>query len=550
MPVKWALYAMRFAWIIHHAGHADFNTPAHRRNVALLVFRDSLRRAYDVMTNEGRKMQTEEDRKPILRPGDTCWRIERADRLAVIVDAADYFATVKSAVQLARHSVLMIGWDFDTRLDLDRDREGGDPDVPNKLGRFLQWVVKTRPELDMHVLRWDLGALNALGRGTTPVRILDWMSDDRMHFRLDGAHPSGSAHHQKIVVIDDALAFCGGIDMTGDRWDTREHLDDHPHRRRPTTKRRYGPWHDVSTVVSGDVAGALGDLARERWKRATGEILDPPPATEPLWPEGLDASIENVDIAISRTTPELGEYEGVHEIEALYLTAIRETRKILYIESQYFASRKIMEAMAERLREDDAPEIVVINPETADGWLEEEVMGSSRSRLMQELAKSDRHRRFRMYTPVTTGGKPIYVHAKVLVVDDRLLKVGSSNLNNRSLGFDTECDLSVEAPETGTDAARLSRMITGIRDDLLAEHLGLKNEVFEAEFARTGSLIETIETLRTDGRSLVPFEAPELNEVEDSILGENQLLDPERPSSRWRKMRRRIGRLPSRFLGS
>ncbi len=473
----------------------------------------------------------------LLRPGETCWRIERANRLAVIVDAADYFATVKAALQKARHSVMLIGWDFDTRIKLD-PRDGGSK-VPNRLGKFLNWAVAQNPDLHIHMLRWDLGAMNALGRGTTPLFILDWMTDDRMRFELDGAHPTGSAHHQKIVVIDDTLAFCGGIDMTADRWDTREHLDDDPHRVRPSSRRRYGPWHDVTTAVEGDAARALGDLARDRWKRSTGEDLEPPPSTsESAWPEGLEPSMTDVDVAISRTIPEYGETKGVHEIEALYLAAIAATEKTLYIESQYFASRKIAEAMAARLREPDGPEIVIINPETADGWLEEEVMGSSRAALLQLIGEADRHGRFRLYTPVSEGGAAIYVHAKVLVMDDRLLRVGSSNLNNRSLGFDTECDLSVEARTGAGNETEVRRRIVGLRDDLLSEHLGVENAVFEAAVEKAGgSIISAIEELRSEGRSLVPFEPPEQNALEENLLAENDLLDPERPSRRWKRLR-------------
>lgn len=478
----------------------------------------------------------------LLRAGNTCWRIEKAGRLAVIVDAADYFATLHRAMQAARHSVLLIGWDFDTRIRLDRpgNRSAG----PNKLGKFLEWVVKQRPELQVHLLRWDLGALNALGRGSTPLAILNWMTDKRIHFKLDGAHPVGAAHHQKIAVIDDALAFCGGIDMTAGRWDTRDHMDDNPNRVRPTTRRRYGPWHDVTTAVDGDAARALGQLARERWKRATGEELEPPPPTDSAWPEGLDPSFRDVDVAISRTAPEYDGRPPVNEIEALYLAAIAAAKRTLYIESQYFASRKIAEAMALRLRQPDGPEIIVVNPETADGWLEEEVMGSSRARLLQMIHEADRHQRFRLYTPVTAGGKPIYVHAKVMVVDDRLLRVGSSNLNNRSLGFDTECDLSVEARPGAADAGALSRSIVGLRDDLLAEHLGVPNAIFERQLeSADGSVIGAIEALRSTGRSLRPFKAPSLNEVEASVIEENQLLDPERPASRWRSLRRGLRRV-------
>jgi phospholipase D1/2 len=167
------------------------------------------------------------------------------------------------------------------------------------------------------------------------------------------------------------------------------------------------------------------------------------------------------------------------------------------------------------------------------------VVGSSRAWLLRLVREADRDDRFRLYTPVTAGGRPIYVHAKVMVVDDRLLKVGSSNLNNRSLGFDTECDLSVEARTDATGGFELGRSILGLRNDLVAEHLGVENALLEQGIERAGgSLIRAIEDLRSEGRSLVPFEPLEMNAVEASLLAENQLLDPERPSSRWRNLRR------------
>lgn len=466
----------------------------------------------------------------VLRPGHTCWRIERADRLAVIVDAAPYFATLREAVRQARHSVIMIGWEFDTRISLDPRRADGP--VPHRLGRFLSWAVRQNPHLNICLLEWDTGMVRALGRGTTPLRIADWIGGRRIRLKLDHAHPAGAAHHQKIVVVDDALAFCGGIDTTADRWDTREHLDDHPLRRRPTTGRRYGPWHDATIAVDGAAARALGELARSRWKRATGEDLPLPPMVPPRWPKDLVPTFEDVDVAISRTAPEYGGRDPVHEIEALYLAIIATTRRHLYIESQYFASRRIAEAIAVRLREAGGPEFVVVNPETADGWLEEEVMGSSRARLLRMIGEADREGRFRMYTPVAQGGTAIYVHAKVVIMDDRLLRVGSSNLNNRSLGLDTECDLSIEARPGDKD---LRRRIVSLRDDLLAEHLGVEPRAVTAAItAAEGSLIGAIETLRGTGRSLVPFHPPELNAVEDKVLGESDLLDPERPAHRWR----------------
>jgi phospholipase D1/2 len=359
----------------------------------------------------------------ILDINRNCWRIERADRLALIIDAADYFRAVKAAILEARHCVYLIGWDFDTRIKFEPEHQT--LDGPNKLGPFLRWIDKNRPDVEVYVLKWDLGAIHALGRGTTPLAVLNWVTSARIHFKLDGAHPKAAAHHQKIVVVDDTLAFCGGIDMTADRWDTREHLDDDPHRKRPNG-RSYGPWHDASTMVDGDVARALGELARERWRRASGRALEPSPPRPPIWPHGIVPTFMGIDVAIARTQPEYDGEEEVREIEAFYLDAIASAKQAIYWESQYFASRRIASAIAERLQERDGPEIVIVNPESADGFLEAVTMDTARARLLELINKADRYRRFRIYTPVTKNRQPIYVHAKILIVDDRLLRVKSS----------------------------------------------------------------------------------------------------------------------------
>ncbi len=484
--------------------------------------------------------------RPVLRPGDTCWRIETADRLSVIVDAADYFAVLREVMQKARHSVIMIGWEFDTRITLDPREDRGE--VPSRLGEFLSWLVRRRPGLDVCLLQWDVGVLGTLARGSTPLRLADWLIGRKIRLKLDHAHPSGAAHHQKIIVIDDVLAFCGGIDATADRWDTQDHSDDSPYRVRPTTKRPYGPWHDATVAVSGEAARALGELARTRWEHATGERIAAPPAAPQIWPEGLDPLLRDSEVAISRTQPAHAGREEIHEIESLYLAIIAATRRTLYIESQYFASRLLAEAIATRLAEPEGPEVVVVNPESAQGWLEEAAMGSARARLLAIVRNADVHGRFRLYTPVTDRGNAIYVHAKIVVMDDRLMRVGSSNLNNRSLGFDTECDLSVEALRGGPDEADRRARIGGLRNRLLAEHLGVAPTTVKRAIDTTGgSLIDAIEALRGPGRSLVPFEPPEFGVAADALLRENDLLDPELPAHRWR--RGRLRRLRQRIFG-
>jgi phospholipase D1/2 len=246
-------------------------------------------------------------------------------------------------------------------------------------------------------------------------------------------------------------------------------------------------------------------------------------------------------VAISRTRPEHGGASLVHEIELLWLAAIAAAERFIYFESQYFASRRIAEAIADRLQEPDGPDVVVLNPWTADGWLSEKAMGTARAKLLHLVRGADRYDRFRLYVPVTEQREHIYVHAKALVVDDRLLRIGSSNMNNRSMGLDTECDVSIEAVAGDPRQEEISATIVGFRDRLLAEHLGCTPAEVATAVAEAGSLVRAVDGLRRPiGRTLVEFEPPDLGPV-DMTLAETELLDPEKTPNRWRRVRRFFG---------
>ena len=124
-----------------------------------------------------------------------------------------------------------------------------------------------------------------------------------VRFGFDDHHPVGASHHQKVVVVDDQLAFCGGIDLTGHRWDTSAHRPDEPARKTPIGE-VYEPYHDVQAMVMGPPAMSLGTLARDRW-RALGEYRLPPvnKSAEPLWPPDITPDFTDVDVAIARTMP-------------------------------------------------------------------------------------------------------------------------------------------------------------------------------------------------------------------------------------------------------
>ncbi|MEG3179875.1 phospholipase D-like domain-containing protein [Sphingomonas sp. LT1P40] len=454
----------------------------------------------------------------IFDPGRNCWRVENATKLSVVVDADDYFRAARQAMLGAKKQILLIGWDFDARILLTRDDPSDDPHAPAEVGDFISWLVRQNPDLNVYILRWDLGALKAVFRGKTFRTLLKWRFGKQVHLKLDSTHPPGASHHQKIVVIDDCVAFCGGIDMTLSRWDTRAHGDGADMRIDPDGE-PYMPWHDATTAIQGPAARALGELCRERWHRAGGKPVAAPQADHDCWPKRLTADFTDIRVAIARTQPEMDDSAPVKEIEALYLDLIASARHFIYAESQYFASRRIAEAIEKRLSEPEGPEFVIVNPAHADGWLEQQAMDTARARLFQALKHRDPHERLRIYHPVTAAGDDIYVHAKVMAVDDRFLRVGSSNFNNRSLGLDTECDVALAA----TDDASAAR-IAAIRNSLIAEHLGTDTLTVANRIAETGSLIAAIESLRTSGRTLRDYPVPDLDAVE-KWLAENQVLD-------------------------
>ncbi|WP_431238228.1 phospholipase D-like domain-containing protein [Mycolicibacterium aichiense] len=462
----------------------------------------------------------------LLVPGDTCWRSAEADRFAAIIDGADYLRHLKAAMLRARHRIVVVGWDLDYRTAFERG--GKTLPGPNHLGPFLHWLIERRRGLTVYLLKSNLRLLPAFDGfwfGVTPVSVLNRFTSARLHFAVDGAHPTGAVHHQKIVVIDDAVAFCGGLDLTLGRWDTSEHLP--ADRRRTGLGGAYGPRHEVMAAVDGAAAGVLAEQARDRWEAATGQALPPVTSSPPAWPDGLIPGLRSVDVGVARTLPRLPGRSEVREVEALDLAAIAAARDVIYLENQYFASRRIAGAIAARLREPDGPEVVMILPRSSESRLEQESMDSARQRLFWMLKEADDHSRLGVYWPAAGRGVSVYVHSKVLVIDGRLLRIGSSNFNNRSLGFDSECDIAIESLPTREDSATVQEEILRLRNTLISEHLGVSTDTFRDEMQNRDSFLATVEALRGTGRSLRAL-TDTMVAADASPFAENDLMDPAR----------------------
>ena len=460
--------------------------------------------------------------------GRNCWLQARASRVGVIIDTCDYYRLFAEACARARRQILILGWDFDRREPLFRD--SGPADLPWQVGEFLAALVRRRRELHVYLLSWDFNMIYAAERELAPALRLRLKAPRRFHFKLDAQHPMGASHHQKVVVIDDRLAFVGGIDLSRWRWDTRDHTPGDPRRTDPDGK-AYAPFHDVMMMVEGEAAARLGDLARTRWRRARGLPVKPvamPPGAPQVWPRSAPVFLRDVDVAIARTEPRYAGRAATREVQALYHDAIRAARRFIYIENQYFTARSLAEALAARLEEEQGPEVVLVLPQKTGGWLEQYTMDVLRTRVIEKLRAADRFDRLRLYYPHQPGlgDTCISVHAKLLIVDDLLLRIGSSNASSRSLGVDTECDLALAA---AGDAEPATAAIRGLRQDLLAEHLGVTPQRVAASEAAADGLIEAIESLRNDdGRSLRKLE-PVVEASVDEMVPDSGIIDPVEP---------------------
>lgn len=466
----------------------------------------------------------------ILEPGRNCWRTARASRAAFLVDGCAYFTALACALDGAQRSIMIVGWDFDGRIRLDPVRD----DI--SLGERLRRLVEERPELEVRILVWSTAVLHGPS-GTTELLIGNqWQDHPRITLTLDTTHPIYAAHHQKIVCIDGNLCFVGGMDLTVDRWDTPEHIFDDPRRITPDGA-KYGPVHDTHLLLEGEAARAVCTLARTRWRDATGEDVRFSPNEADLWPDWLPADVREAEIGISRVLPAWGNRAPVGESPRLTADALRAAKRSIFIEAQYLTADFIGDVLVERLQEADGPDVVAVVSRATHTLPEHLIMGENRDRLIRRLTRADRYDRFRIYHPIVPSPEDtcaVLIHSKLILVDDSFVRIGSSNLNNRSVGLDSELDISIEAQDEPTRAA-----IRRLRDRLVAEHVGRHPDEVTGLMAREQSIISVIEQLNSGGRRLKPFSAIEEGKGPTRPVLMTPILDPKRPFEpdwllRWR----------------
>lgn len=458
----------------------------------------------------------------IFDPPQNAWRVVRAPAAHVLVDGAEYFGALRRALLAGRRRIVIVGWDVDSRMKLV-GAAPPDDGLPEELGPFLTALVERTPGLAIKILVWKSPLFYTLDRQAEVEVVLQWSTPAAIEFAFDDELPSGSAQHQKIVVVDDALAFSGGLDLTIRRWDTGEHGLDDPRRVDPAGT-PYPPFHDVQMAVTGEAAVALATLVAERWRAATHEPLQP---LDARGPRAVPAEIgvpaphfRDVRVAIARTFPADGA-EAVREVEALFFGMIDVAERAIYIENQFLTCLPVAEGLVRRMQQRPDLEVLVVAPLKHHTWIEHTTMQNGRVRFIDVFRQAGLSDRIALLAcEIGDGGRreAKMIHAKVMIVDDCFLRVGSANLANRSMGADSECDLVIAA-ESPADRATVRR----IRDGLIAEHCGCSAEAVGRVIDVKGSLLAAV-AHTGEGCRLVDVDAEEA-----TAAGMEWIADPDRP---------------------
>ncbi|WP_176736423.1 phospholipase D-like domain-containing protein [Oligoflexus tunisiensis] len=467
--------------------------------------------------------------------GNDCW---------LYCDGEAYFNAFIKACEQARATIFILGWDIHTQTNLQPKKEPPGCLKDWSLVAFLHRILQKQTQLHIYLLTWRPAPLYVLER--EKLQNLKFMHP-RLHYRADAHHPVGGSHHQKIVVIDDQLAFAGGIDLTIRRWDSCLHAAGDPLRKDPDGH-YYQPYHDTQIGVSGPAAGQLASLFRQRWKQVTAQTI-PLSRPSPVLPrktlDGTEAIASFVDtpVSISVTDPGFRNAPPAKQIARLYEDLLLRAQKYIFIETQYLTSHHVVELLCELGHRAEGPEIVLILPERLGPWLEKKTMSHLQAIALAEVLAHDDYGRVNIFYPFDRELLPIHkyitVHSKLMVVDDEFLTLGSANLNNRSMGLDTECNVTIDA----RGRPELQKAIRQTVAYIVAHYANHKADYAFRKMEKAGSLLPLIHSLRmiSPYKHLADFKIQALPEECLPWL-DAELLDMDRPSTlevaldRWGRM--------------
>ncbi len=382
----------------------------------------------------------------VLQTGDSLpagvaeFPVREGNHVQTLVDGRDCFAAMLDAIRSARRTVHVAGWHANPDFLLTRAVPG------TSLGEALADAVAAGSRV--RVLLWGGAPLPVMRPSRADARLVreGFARLPGVSVALDDREYPLHCHHEKLLIVDDDVAFVGGLDLTdlqADRWDTSAH-----------PPRASLGWHDVAVRIRGPVVADVAAHFRSRWTEVTGETLPAAVAGPQVGPHRAQ---------FLRTIPEnvyRFRARGEFSILAEYRRALAGAQHFVYLENQFLWAPEIVDLLQEKLRNPPSPEfrLIVLLPRRPSTGRDTTLGQLSR------LVEADQEGRMLAATLQSAAGKApdTYVHAKVGIVDDRWLTIGSANLNAHSLFNDTEANLVLTDP----DLVRATRL------RLWSEHLG------------------------------------------------------------------------------
>lgn len=468
---------------------------------------------------------------PIFSVGNNCWKVASARHMAVVIDCENFYRAVHEAFVRARKSIFIVGWDIDSRIELLHGDDADRSDYPTRIRDLLKRKAEENPDLQIYLVRWDSSVAFLSFREVWLEDV--WKTDmpDNLHIALDATIPLGGSQHQKLIVVDDEVAFSGGMDIAVQRWDTREHLPQNSERE--DCSGEYTPYHDVQSVMSGPIVEYLAELVRWRWNRISGQpainvaVVDNPDQLPTAWPPSIEPQMSQVTTAIARTIPAMSDTDGCEEVRCMLSDLVKQARKFIYIENQFVSYLPLAEELNQQLRNNPDLQVMIVSSFKPKGPAEQESYWAGRiefkKRLLQDI---DPGRVCLAYSSVVDEqGEREYklIHAKLLFIDDAYMVVGSANLNKRSMTLDTECDV-IFYGENASQKQAISR----VRDDLLAEHCGESIENVKAFFESGDPLPQLMNPSEQSIYELQPVEDHQFTDGSFKHLVD-PILDPAKP---------------------
>jgi phosphatidylserine/phosphatidylglycerophosphate/cardiolipin synthase-like enzyme len=378
------------------------------------------------------------------------------NRLTPLIDGEAFLGRLHTAICDATRYVYIAGWCLTPHLPLLR---GSAQDLIDS--RLITVLSQAASRLPVRILLW--GGAPLLLQPTKDYveqvkRTLEKQASGDLVCQLDKTASMTHSHHQKAIVVDGQLAFVGGTDLTtsaGDRWDQRGH-----------PLRAGVNWHDASVLIEGEAVADVEENFRQRWRAVTGDgsLPNAEPRVDKDW-----STAAQVVRTIPRGAYQFARY-GEFGIHYSYMELLRRAKHFIYLETQYLWSPEILACLVDLIQQPPSPQfrIIIVLPAhaTSGKW--------DNDQHVEALRKVDAGRGvvevYSLYTSGPTAGakpfhyRPVYVHAKLGVIDDEWVMIGSANLNDRGLHSDGE--IAMVAKDQG-----LARKL---RVDLWSEHLAIQ----------------------------------------------------------------------------